>query len=142
VTWHQADQYAKWRGLALPTEAQFQKAAELTAPDAARDNFGFLNWDPIAVDAGAKNGNADGPELPSQMVGNGWEWTCDLFAPFDGFEPHPFYPGYSADFFDGRHYVMKGASPRTAKLLTRPTFRNWFRPDYPYMYAGFRVAQD
>ena len=48
-----------------------------------------------------------------------------------------FYPGYSADFFDGQHYVMKGASPRTASLLTRPSFRNWFRPDYPYMYAGF-----
>jgi formylglycine-generating enzyme required for sulfatase activity len=75
------------------------------------------------------------------MVGNGWEWTRDLFAPFHGFAPHPFYPGYSADFFDDRHYVMKGASPRTAKLLTRPTFRNWFRPEYPYVYAGFRLVE-
>jgi len=75
------------------------------------------------------------------MVGNGWEWTRDLFAPFNGFAPHPFYPGYSADFFDDRHYVMKGASPRTAKLLTRPTFRNWFRPEYRYMYAGFRLVE-
>jgi len=38
--------------------------------------------------------------------------------------------------------VMKGASPRTAALLTRPTFRNWFRPDYPYMYAGFRLVEN
>jgi formylglycine-generating enzyme required for sulfatase activity len=36
---------------------------------------------------------------------------------------------------------MKGASPRTAKLLTRPTFRNWFRPEYPYVYAGFRLVE-
>jgi formylglycine-generating enzyme required for sulfatase activity len=36
---------------------------------------------------------------------------------------------------------MKGASPRTAALLTRPTFRNWFRPEYPYMYAGFRLVE-
>ena len=136
VTWQQADAYAKWRGTVLPSEAQFQRAAELNVPDAARDNFGFMNWDPISVNSGAP---ADGP---SQMVGNGWEWTRDLFAPFEGFAPHPFYPGYSADFFDGRHYVMKGASPRTARLLTRPTFRNWFRPDYPYMYAGFRLVEN
>ena len=136
VTWLQADAYARWRGRALPSEAQFQRAANLTAPDAARDNFGFQRWDPVAVDA--SNG---GSARPSQMTGNGWEWTRDVFAPFAGFAPHPFYPGYSADFFDGRHYVMKGASPRTAELLTRPTFRNWVRPEYPHMYAGFRVVE-
>ena len=36
------------------------------------------------------------------------------------------YPEYSADFFDGEHFVMKGASPATARELLRPTFRNWF----------------
>ena len=49
---------------------------------------------------------------------------------------------YSADFFDGEHYVMKGASPATARELLRPSFRNWFRPQYPYVYATFRLAQD
>ncbi len=136
VTWQQASAYAAWRGLALPTEAQFQLAQQLTPPDPARDNFDYRRWDPIAIDAGAAGaGNA-----PAQMTGNGWEWTRDVFAPFEGFEAHPFYPGYSADFFDGRHYVMKGASPRTARALARPGFRNWFRPGYPYMYAGFRVV--
>jgi iron(II)-dependent oxidoreductase len=139
VTWEQAAAYAKWRGLALPSEPQFQLASELTSPDPARDNFGFHGWDPIAVDAGHENTNG---HAPVQMTGNGWEWTRDVFAPFDGFETHPFYPGYSADFFDGRHYVMKGASPRTATLLARPSFRNWFRPDYPHMYAGFRVVRN
>ena len=44
-------------------------------------------------------------------------------------------PEYSADFFDGQHYVMKGASPATASELLRRSFRNWFRPNYPYVYA-------
>ena len=38
-----------------------------------------------------------------EMIGNGWEWTSSVFAPFAGFEPFPFYPGYSANFFDGQH---------------------------------------
>jgi formylglycine-generating enzyme required for sulfatase activity len=138
VTWTQANSYASWRGLSLPSEAQWQRAASFTVPDPFRDNFGYYRWDPTAVDAGS----ARHPDrAPAQLIGNGWEWTRDVFAPFEGFSPHPFYPGYSADFFDGQHYVMKGASPRTAGVLTRSTFRNWFRPDYPYMYAGFRLVE-
>ena len=136
VTWHQADAFAKWRGRSLPSEAQFQRAAGLRRPDSARDNFSFHQWDPIPVNTDAES------TTPAQMTGNGWEWTRDLFAPFSGFEADPLYPGYSADFFDGRHYVMKGASPRTSKLLTRPSFRNWFRADYPYLYAAFRLAEN
>lgn len=139
VTWQQASAYAAWRGpaFALPTEAQFQLAAQRRSPDAARDNFDYRRWDPIPVDAGGSMAN-----VPAQMTGNGWEWTRDVFTPFAGFEAHPAYPGYSSDFFDGEHYVMKGASPRTARLLTRPSFRNWFRPDYPHMYAGFRLVEN
>jgi iron(II)-dependent oxidoreductase len=136
VTWQQANAYAKWRGMSLPTEPQFHRASPMGHPDSNNDNLDFRRWDPVAVDAGIQ---ADGP---SQMTGNGWEWTRDVFAPFAGFEPHPFYPGYSADFFDGQHYVLKGASPRTAAGLARSSFRNWFRPEYPYMYAGFRLVSN
>jgi formylglycine-generating enzyme required for sulfatase activity len=137
VTQQQAAAYARWRGAALASEAEFQHAARLNAADAVRDNFDYCRWDPIAVN------HAD-PAVyaPAQMIGNGWEWTRDVFAPFDGFEPHPLYPGYSADFFDGQHYVLKGASPRTAAVFTRSSFRNWFRSDYPYMYAGFRLVEN
>ena len=73
-------------------------------------------------------------------IGNGWEWTSTPFAPLPGFEPMASYPQYSADFFDGRHYVMKGASPVTPRELIRRSFRNWFYDDYPYMYAKFRCV--
>ena len=76
------------------------------------------------------------------LVGNGWEWTDTVFAPFPGFAPMATYPRYSADFFDGKHFVMKGASPATPKELVRRSFRNWFFGNYPYMYAKFRLASD
>jgi formylglycine-generating enzyme required for sulfatase activity len=75
-------------------------------------------------------------------LGNGWEWTSSLFAPFPGFEPFPFYLGYSANFFDGKHYVMKGASPRTGACMLRRSFRNWFQAHYPFVYASFRCVSN
>ncbi len=131
VTHSEASAYARRRGASLPTEAQFHRAAH----GSNAVNANFERWDPVAVDA-CSNGSG-----PAQMVGNGWEWTSTVFGPFPGFERFPFYPGYSADFFDGKHYVMKGASPRTAACFLRSSFRNWFRPDYPYVYAGFRLVR-
>ena len=150
VTHEQAAAYATWRGMSLPTEAQFHRAAFGTPhnedrsypwgeeePHAGRGNFDFAGWDPLPVDATPEGDSAFGV---SQPVGNGWEWTSTVFHPFAGFEPFSFYPGYSADFFDGAHYVTKGASARTARTLLRRSFRNWFRPNYPYGYAGFRCV--
>jgi len=135
VTWKEAEAYAKWRGCRLPTEAEFHRAA---GDPPATGNFDFRHWDPIPVNASESNGHARGPQ---QMYGNGWEWTSSVFAPFPGFEPFPFYTNYSAPFFDGDHYVLKGASPRTAACFLRPSFRNWFRPEYPYLYATFRLVE-
>jgi formylglycine-generating enzyme required for sulfatase activity len=114
------------------TEAEFIRAAEGASP--VNDNF--ARFDPVPVGA-ATGVSRHGVYV---LVGNGWEWTSDVFAPFDGFMPLPSYPEYSADFFDGQHVVMKGASPMTARGLIRPGFRNWFRPRYPYVYATFRCV--
>jgi formylglycine-generating enzyme required for sulfatase activity len=140
VTHQEASAYIQWRSameyknFALPTEAQYHRAAEGASPV----NANFEGWDPVSVTAGS----GDSRHGVAQTVGNGWEWTSTVFAPFPGFAPFPFYPGYSADFFDGKHFVMKGGSPRTAAALLRPSFRNWFRADYPYVYAGFRMVEN
>lgn len=76
------------------------------------------------------------------LVGNGWQWTRTPFLPFPGFRPLPFYPGYSADFFDGRHFVLKGGSPVTGVALLRRSFRNWFQPHYPWVYAALRCVHE
>jgi iron(II)-dependent oxidoreductase len=126
VTHEQALAYATWLGRRLPTEPEWHRAS--AASTAGKGNFGMRRWDPEPVTA-------------SQLTGNGWEWTSTIFGPFPGFRPFAFYPGYSADFFDGAHYVLKGASPRTAPTFLRPSFRNWFRPDYPYVFATFRCVE-
>jgi iron(II)-dependent oxidoreductase len=133
VTQEQAAAYAAWTGKALPTEAQFHRAVSGSADEAG--NYDFRSWDPVPVSASSSEGFA-------QLASNGWEWTRTVFEPFPGFEPFPFYPGYSANFFDGHHYVLKGGSARTAACFLRRSFRNWFRPDYPYLYAAFRCVEN
>jgi iron(II)-dependent oxidoreductase len=134
ATQAEASAYARWRGAELPTEAQIHRASEGARPV----NVNFERWDPVSVNAPG----GDSRYGVAQLLGNGWEWTSTTFGPFPGFEAFPFYAGYSADFFDGKHYVMKGGSPRTAECMLRPSFRNWFRADYPYCYAGFRCVEN
>jgi len=150
VSFAEAAAYARWRGARLPTEAEFQRAAYGSpdgereypwgrdAPPARHGVFDFASWDPEPAGSHPDGASAWGVE---DLVGNGWEWTSSAFAPFPGFRAIASYPEYSADFFDGQHVVMKGASPATAYDLLRPTFRNWFRKHYPYVYATFRCVR-
>jgi len=151
VSHAEADAYARWKGMRLPTEAEWHRVAcgaadgserdypwGNAAPTARHGNFDFKLWDPTPVGA-YPEGRSDFGAYDA--LGNGWEWTSTIFAPFDGFEVYPHYSGYSSDFFDGRHFVLKGGSPRTAACMLRRSFRNWFQPHYPYVYAGFRLVQ-
>jgi iron(II)-dependent oxidoreductase len=148
VTQKQAEAYARWAGKSVMSEAQFHRAAYPegqiypwgnATPTVEHGNFDFRRWDPEPVDATPAGASPFGVE---QLIGNGWEWTSSVFGPLPGFQPHASYPGYSANFFDGEHYVMKGGSARTGARLLRPSFRNWFRSDYPYMYAKFRLVEE
>ncbi len=151
VSLAEASAFAQWSGARLPTEAEFQRAAYgspdgerrypwgADAPSETTGVFDGTSWDPQPAGSHPAGASAWGVE---DLVGNGWEWTATPFAPFPRFSAMASYPEYSADFFDGQHFVLKGASPATARELLRPTFRNWFRARYPYVYATFRCVKD
>jgi ergothioneine biosynthesis protein EgtB len=152
VSHAEAAAYARWKKKRLPTEAEYHRAAYGTPsgeeraypwgdepPDASRGLFDLRGLDPVAVGSFPAGASAWGVH---DLAGNGWEWTSTVFAGFAGFTPSPAYPGYSADFFDNRHYVLKGGSPATALAFLRRSWRNWFQPHYPYPYAGFRLAHE
>lgn len=151
VTHAEAAAYARWIGKRLPTEAEYHRTAFGTpsgeerpfpwgadAPRNEHGNFGYQFDDPVQVGSYPAGQSAWGVH---DLVGNGWEWTSSVFEPLAGFRAMASYPQYSADFFDGKHFVLKGASPATAPTLIRRSFRNWFRPTYPYVYAKFRCVK-
>ena len=151
VSLAEARAYARWRGGRLATETEFQRAAygqpgggeracpwSEDTPAAARGNFDFRGWAPAPAGSSPRGASAWGVH---QLVGNGWEWTDTPFDGFPGFKAYiERYPGYSADFFDGKHYVLKGASWATADRLVRRSFRNWYQARYPFVFAKFRCV--
>jgi gamma-glutamyl hercynylcysteine S-oxide synthase len=152
VSHAEASAFARWAGKKLPTETQWDRAAYASPderertypwgdepPEGQRGNFHHQRWDASPVDSHTAGASAFGV---TDLLGNGWEWTSTVFGPLPGFKPFPFYPGYSADFFDGKHFVMKGGSPRTDACMLRRSFRNWFQPHYPYAYATFRCVEE
>jgi ergothioneine biosynthesis protein EgtB len=152
VSYAEAAAYAKWAGRKLPTEEQWQRAAYGTPEGRERaypwgdepaefwrGNFDQDRWDPTGVDTHPEGASGFGVY---DLLGNGWEWTSTTFGPLPGFEPFDFYRGYSADFFDGKHYVMKGGSSRTDACMLRRSYRNWFQPHYPYIYSSFRCTEE
>jgi iron(II)-dependent oxidoreductase len=116
VSWFEADAYARASDARLPTEAEWEKAATLSASD-----------------AGAGSGLAE--------VGRVWEWTQSSFGGYPGFVAHP-YREYSEVFFGDGYRVLRGGSWATDARVASPTFRNWDLPERRQIFAGVRLARD
>jgi len=68
-----------------------------------------------------------------------WEWCDNSFFPYDNFKAFP-YDEYSKPWFDGRHFVLKGASPHTRNEIKRASFRNFYQRHQRHIFAGLRLV--
>lgn len=127
-----ASTYAQVKGMRLPTESELIHFREQFKTKSAKvPNVGFSNWHPTSVD-----------NEKLHLLGDVWEWTSTVWEEHDGFVNSQVYPGYSADFFDGKHNVILGGSWATHPIMAeRKSFRNWYQRAYPYVFAGFRCAK-
>lgn len=87
-----------------------------------------FEWEAAAIDAGR-----------DFAFGDVWEWTSSPFAPYPGFEPHP-YRDYSMPWFDGRP-VLRGGSFATQPRMRSVRYRNFFTAERNDIFAGFRSCE-
>ncbi|HMB90319.1 MAG TPA: SUMF1/EgtB/PvdO family nonheme iron enzyme, partial [Rhodothermales bacterium] len=134
VSYFEADAYARWAGARLPTEQEWEIAAQ-DVP--IRGNFAEDgHYHPTPADATAQ----DGPLL--QLYGDLWEWTRSQYEPYPGYQPLPGALGEYNGKFMCNQFVLRGGSCATSASHIRRTYRNFFPPDATWQFMGIRLAKD
>ena len=133
VSYYEADAFARWSGHRLPTEFEWEVAAQ-GLPVAGHPHSASLK--PRPFKAGGNEGQ------PAQMYGEVWQWTQSAYAPYPGYRPPEGAIGEYNGKFMVSQQVLRGASCATADGHARTTYRNFFYPQQRWQFVGLRLAAD
>ena len=135
IAYEDAQAYAQWQGHSLPTEAQFELAAQGSLYRDADGNYVSNTWqglfpfqhDPVDGHTGtAPVGCYDANNLGLvDLIGNVWEWTQSTYYMTHEFpEPENFPEGYDPNQPGEPVAVIKGGS-----YLCAPNYCMRYRPE-------------
>jgi ergothioneine biosynthesis protein EgtB len=131
VSYFEADAYARWKGYRLPTEQEWEVAAESIPVEGKFADAGYLHPAVLQTEE----------EGLQQMFGEVWQWTQSSYAPYPGYKPLPGALGEYNGKFMCNQYVLRGGSCATSRSHFRKTYRNFFHANERWQFTGIRLAK-
>ena len=131
VSYFEADAFARWKGVRLPTEQEWEHASKDLPVEGNFVEKQSFHTSPLK----------EGTSGLKQMYGDVWEWTSSSYAPYPGYKPLPGALGEYNGKFMSNQYVLRGGSCATSQTHIRNTYRNFFQARSRWQFSGIRLAK-